>query len=123
VDFAQSARLLLREEILFGRHGEQPGTLRQRLRVTLDGRALYDQELAAGPDAPGWTGPAVTAGHRSAGNLLVVDPELPDDGPDAPGAVMALPGPAALATILAPDTAALRRRLNAALTHLLSSRP
>ncbi|MFC8567894.1 urease accessory protein UreD [Streptomyces sp. NPDC057245] len=68
------ARLLLHEEVLFGRHGEPPGRYRQRIRVETVHGPLYDQELNAGPDAPGWDGPAVTAGHRAAGTVLVVDP-------------------------------------------------
>lgn len=113
------ARLLLREETLFGRHGEHPGELRQRLRVEVDGRPVHDQELAVG--APGWDGPAVTAGHRAVGSLLVVEPghaPVPADayGPDA--AAMPLPGPGTLVSALAPDTSTLRKRLDAALTDL-----
>lgn len=70
------ARLLLREEIVLGRYGEQPGILRQRLRVQIEGRPLLDQELAIGLAAPGWDGPAMTGGHRALGSILVADPVL-----------------------------------------------
>jgi urease accessory protein len=120
------ARLLLREEILFGRHQEQPGTFRQRLRIVRDHRPLYDQELAVGPGTPGWDGPAVTAGHRSAGTLLVVDPDGSAPAPAtarAPHtAVMALAGPATMTSTLAPDTATLRRRLDTALARIVTGR-
>jgi urease accessory protein len=116
------ARLLLREEVLFGRYGEQPGAVRQRLRVTLGGRPVHDQELAAGPGATGWNGPAVTASKGCAGSLLVVDPggrdALPAAGEGA--AVMALPGPGFLLGALAEDTTTLRRRLDAGLGHIVT---
>ncbi|WP_203596503.1 urease accessory protein UreD [Actinomadura bangladeshensis] len=76
ISLEQGARLLLREETLFGRHGEQPGDLRQRPRVMLDGRPLLDQELAIGPSAPAWEVPSVTAGNQTTGTLLLVDPGL-----------------------------------------------
>lgn len=75
VDLAPTARLVLREEQVLGRHGEPPGTLTTRLTVRRAGRPLLDQELAFGPLAPGgWDGGAVLGGHRATGQLLVVDP-------------------------------------------------
>jgi urease accessory protein len=122
-----TARLLLREEVLFGRHGEQPGALRQRLRVVRDDRPLYDQELAVGPTAPGWNGPAVTGGHAAAGALLVVEPTWSDGPPPATpyaagAALLPLCGPAVLVSALAPDTKVLRRQLDAMLTLIVSDR-
>lgn len=116
-----TGRLLLREELVLGRHGEEPGALRQRFRVRLGGRPLYDQELSVGPAAEGWHGPAVTGGHRALGSVLVVDPasrEAPEDMPAAgplggDAAVMPLAGPAVLLGALAPDTVELRHRLEA----------
>ncbi|MER5437795.1 urease accessory protein UreD [Streptomyces sp. NPDC002790] len=125
IDLAPGARLLVREELLLGRHGETPGTVRQRLRVQLDGRPLHDQELALGPDVPGWHGPAVTGGRTALGSVLVVDPlwaHRPDQKPAvhaADGAALfPLSGPAVLAAALAPDSAALRHQLDACLTRL-----
>lgn len=129
VALAAGARLLLREEVLFGRYGEQPGALRQRLRVEVEDRPLYDQELAAGPDAPGWDGPAVTGGRHAVGSVLLVDPaadphaRTDDGGGGADSAVMALPGPGLLISALAPDSTALRRRLDAALDGVLAAPP
>lgn len=121
------ARLLLREQTLFGRHGEPPGTLRQRLRVVLDQYPLYDQELSTGPTAAGWDSPAVTAGNRTVGSLLVVDTAghtTLQDSPRRPDtAALTLTGPAILISTLAADTATLRRNLDTALTHLCSGDP
>ncbi|WP_128980262.1 urease accessory protein UreD [Streptomyces roseicoloratus] len=131
VELAPTARLVLREEQVLGRHAEEPGTLVSRLTVRRAGRPLLDQELAIGPGAPGgWDGPAVLAGHRAIGQLLVVDPEF-DDPASRPAesrllgehAVLApLAGPATLVTAVAPDALALRRALDEALGHLTGGR-
>ncbi|MFK0012821.1 urease accessory protein UreD [Streptomyces sp. NPDC091027] len=121
IRLAPTARLVLREEQVLGRAGEAPGLLRSRLTVTRDGRPLLDQELACGPGAPGgWDGPAVLAGHRALGQLLVVDPAFAAQPP--PAAVLGefavaapLAGPAVLVTALAPDALLLRERLDEAL--------
>ncbi|MDQ1012264.1 urease accessory protein [Streptomyces sp. V4I23] len=118
VELAPGARLVLREEQVLGRHGEEPGTLVTRLTVHRSGRLLLDTELACGPGAPGgWDGPAVLAGHRAVGQLLVVDPAYADKpreplllGPTA--ALAPLAGPAVLVTAVAADARALRRLLD-----------
>ncbi|MEU5861676.1 urease accessory protein UreD [Nonomuraea sp. NPDC047529] len=124
VDLAATARLVLREEQVLGRFGEPPGRLAVRLVVHRDGHLLLDQQTAYGPDAPGWDGPAVLAGHRAAGQILIVDPELErhplqarlfGDGPaTGQAALTPLAGPAALITALAPDSLRLRHLLDAA---------
>ncbi|ROV67846.1 urease accessory protein UreD, partial [Streptomyces globisporus] len=79
VQLAPTARLLLREEQILGRHGEPTGALTTRLTVHRAGRPLLDQQLTYGPDAPeGWDGPAVLAGHRATGQLLLADPSFGD---------------------------------------------
>ena len=122
VTLEPGARLLLREELLLGRHAEQPGAIRQRLRVCLDNRPLHDQELAVGPGVAGWDGPAVTGGRRALGSLIVVDPDWPDHPADLPPpvtgadtALLPLSGPAALVTALANDALELRHRLDTGL--------
>ncbi|MEE1755418.1 urease accessory protein UreD [Streptomyces sp. SP18CS02] len=124
-DLAPTARLVLREEQILGRHGEEPGTLATRLTVRRAGRPLLDQELRYGPGAPGgWDGAAVLAGHRAVGQLLVVDPDF-DEKPTGPrligdAAVLApLAGPAVLVTAVAPDALRLRRVLDEALASLV----
>lgn len=106
---AAGARLVLREELVLGRHGEAPGHLTTRLTVDHDGRPLLDQELAFGPGAaPGWDGPAVLGPHRALGQLLLVP------APPAGAALPPLPpltsrtllaGSGLLLTSLAPRTA------------------
>ncbi|WP_431987671.1 urease accessory protein UreD [Streptomyces parvulus] len=124
VDLAAGARLLLREEQVLGRAGEEPGRLTSRLTVRIDGRCVLDQELACGPGAPGgWDGPAGLAGHRAVGQLVVVRPGFAAEPPAARvlgegAAVMPLAGPAALVTAVAPDALRLRRLLDEALASL-----
>ena len=121
VELAAGARLVFREEQVLGRAGEEPGRLTSRLTVRLGGRPLLDQELACGPGAPGgWDGPAVLAGHRALGQLVVVRPEFEKDPPKARllgeyAALTPLAGPAVLVTVLAPDALRLRRVLDEAL--------
>lgn len=120
-ELAPTARLLLREEQVLGRAGEDPGLLRSRLAATRDGRPLLDQELTCGPGAPGgWDGPAGLAGHRALGQLLVVEPDFERNPPAAAllgefAAVTPLAGPAVLVTVLAPDALRLRELLDAAM--------
>ncbi|MFF1303483.1 urease accessory protein UreD [Streptomyces sp. NPDC058307] len=124
IDLASTSRLVLREEQVLGRVGEEPGRLSSRLVLRVAGRTVLDQELSCGPGAPGgWDGPAVLAGHRAVGQLLVVRPEFADEPVPAQvlgegAAVMPLAGPAALVTAVAPDARLLRRVLDAALLTL-----
>lgn len=124
VELAATARLVLREEQVLGRVGEEPGRLTSRLTVRVAGQAVLDQELACGPGAPaGWDGPAVLAGHRAVGQLIVVRPEFAAApviaGVLGEGAsVVPLAGPAALVTAVAPDALGLRRLLDEALASL-----
>ncbi|OIJ66988.1 urease accessory protein [Streptomyces mangrovisoli] len=124
VELAAGARLVLREEQVLGRAGEEPGRLTSRLSVRIAGRAVLDQELACGPGAPGgWDGPAVLGGQRAAGQLIVVRPEFAAEPVRARmlgegAAVLPLPGPAAAVTAVAPDGLRLRRVLDEALALL-----
>ncbi|MGW0737777.1 urease accessory protein UreD [Streptomyces sp. NPDC002851] len=121
VDLDPGARLVLREELVLGRTGEPPGALRSRITVRRAGRPLLDQELACGPGAPGgWDGPAVLAGHRAVGQLIVVRPEFEDEPVaarmlDDGAALTPLAGPAVLVTAVAADGLRLRRVLDEAL--------
>ena len=141
VRLAADATLVLRDEVLLGRHGERGGACRTRLAVDRDGgrgrRPLLRHELDVSGTDPASLGPAVLAGHRAAGTLLTVDPdgthepagtgggvtfsefsEAGAEGNAAAGgqrwvAVMPLAGPGVLVTALAHDTRTLRRRLEA----------
>lgn len=120
----ESARLIAREEVVLGRHGEQPGDLQQRLRVTRGGQPIYHQSLTVGPATVGWDSPAVVAAHRAIGSLLVVDPGWQDGAQvrppalDGDAAFMPLAGPAVIATATYDDSLRLRRSLASALAQL-----
>ncbi|GAA3089260.1 urease accessory protein UreD [Streptomyces rectiviolaceus] len=123
-ELAGSASLVLREEQVLGRTGEEAGRLTSRLTVRRAGRLLLDQELSCGPGAPGgWDGPAVLAGHRAIGQLVVVRPEFEHNRPEPTllgdgAALTPLAGPAVLVTAVAPDALRIRRILDAALRTL-----
>jgi urease accessory protein len=119
VSLEAGASLLLREEVLLGRHGEAGGAARSVLRADYDGRPLLRHAVeVSGADAVS-RGPAVLAGHRGFGTLLVAGPAAgqwaaavdggPGRGPVS--AVMPLAGPGVLVTALADDAVTLRRRL------------
>ncbi|MET8977305.1 urease accessory protein UreD [Streptomyces sp. NPDC004539] len=125
VDLDTGARLVLREEQILGRAGEETGRLTSRLTLRVGERPVLDQELSCGPGAPGgWDGPAVLGGHRAVGQLLVVRPEFTDSPvparvlADGAATVVPLNGPAALVTALAPDGLVLRRVLDGVLAEL-----
>jgi urease accessory protein len=145
VTLAEGASLLLRDELLLGRHGEAGGACRTELRVSYAGRPLLRQSLEVSGTDRADLGPAVLAGHRGVGTLLQVGPAIgtrpagavdpatagagqPDvaagagratvavTGGQATVAVMPLAGPGILVTAIADDAVTLRRRLSASLT-------
>ena len=66
---AAGARLALRETLVLGRHGEQPGRLRHEVRVRRDGAGPV---FADGLDAvPGRTA-VLLGGHRAIASVLVI---------------------------------------------------
>ena len=115
VTLAAGASLLLRDELILGRHGEPGGASRTSLRVDYGGRPLLRQSLeVTGTDAAS-LGPAILAGHRAAGTLLHAGPDIPSERPACAGAeaaVMPLAGPGILVTALAHDAVTLRQRLS-----------
>lgn len=115
VTLAEGASLLLRDELLLGRHGEAGGAARSVLRVDYAGRPLLRQSLEiSGTDAVS-LGPAVLARHRAVGNLLRAGPASRTDDvtrADVTVAAMTLAGPGVLITALANDAVTLRRRLD-----------
>ncbi len=112
VTLAPDATLLAREEIILGRHGERGGECVTRTRVDLDGVPLLRQEVTVGGTDEVGLGPAVLAGHRAFGSLLIVDNDRPFTGMVDDGvAVMPLAGPGTVITAVAPDARALRHAL------------
>jgi urease accessory protein len=117
---AEGASLLLRDELLLGRHGEAGGAARSALHVTYAGRPLLRQSLEVPGADPVTMGPTLLDGHRAVGTLLWVDPASRElTGGPVPGrtgeavAVMPLAGPGILVTALANDAVTLRRNLSA----------
>jgi urease accessory protein len=118
-----SARMMMREELLRGRHREIGGTVRQRVTVHRGGAPLYRQDLTVGPEAIGGNGAAVLGGAHAVGTVLTVDPVWEQTPPGqrliSPGAaVMPLAGPGVLISSVAEDNLALRKGLHAGLSHL-----
>ncbi|MCA2183417.1 urease accessory protein UreD [Nonomuraea glycinis] len=108
---ASDARVLWREEIVFGRYGEQPGRCHARFDATLDGRPLLRQEFTVGTPALD-TSPAVYGDARCVGTTLIAGPVPLAEAVVADGvAVLPLAGPATLVSALALDAVALRTRL------------
>lgn len=123
IELAASARMILREEIILGRHGEAPGDLASRLRVTRDGAALYDQSLRFGPSADGWNGAAVLGNGGAVGSVVAVDPGWTDRPPTPlpfhrDAALTPLAGPGVAIGAVAADSLALRRLLARGLREL-----
>jgi urease accessory protein len=115
VTLAAGASLLLRDELILGRHGEPGGASRTSLAADYAGRPLLRQALEVSGADPVSLGPAILAGHRAIGTLLHVDPARTASlGGDAEVAVMPLAGPGILVTALAHDAVTLRQRLTRA---------
>ncbi len=125
VRLAAGARLVWRDELVLGRHGEGPGRVASRIEVDAGGVPLMRQELRVGEGAPGWLGAAVTGGAGAVGMVLVVGfgpagdlPELTAAALGPEVAVLPLAGGGTLVSALAPDALELRRRLDAGLETL-----
>lgn len=114
VEAAADATLLWREDLVCGRHHEPPGAVRTHLTVRYAGRTLYRHDLAIGPDAPGWSGPAVLGAGRAIGTLIAAPAEAlpPACPPTADAAVLPLAGPGVLATAVGADIRQVRAALD-----------
>jgi urease accessory protein len=112
ITLAGTASLLLRDEVILGRHGERGGSCVTRLSVDRAGRPLLRQETAVGGDDEVSLGPAVLAGHRMTGSLLVVGTCSPPGSCGEGAAVMPVADGATLVTAVADDAPTLRRRLS-----------
>ncbi|MFV2101550.1 urease accessory protein UreD [Micromonospora sp. LOL_024] len=120
VEVADSGVVYWRDELICGRHQEQPGDVQVDTWVDLGGRPLLRQTVAVGPNAPGWDGPAVLGGAAATGSLLVIDPTRPVEPPSVRGTVTRMPlagGPATLWNATAPHAHALRTVLESAARH------
>lgn len=97
VELAAGARLVWREEVVFGRHGEAAGDIRLATTIRRQSRPWYRGDVAVGPAHP--DGPAILGGARVLATLITTET---DAGAAAtPGAaVMPLVGGGVVATAL-----------------------
>jgi len=120
VRMAAGAALVWRDELVCGRHGEDPGDASTDITVRHAGATLYRHEFAVGPAAPGWCGAAVLGERRAVGSLVVVGADPPPAataGDDS--AIMPLAGPGYVAMAVGADI----RHVRAALHSLSASCP
>jgi urease accessory protein len=99
------AAAVTRELVVLGRHGEQAGRYRSRLRCELDGTPLLHDEVRLPGDTP-----VDLDGAGAYGSLALLGLE---SGPGDPEE-LALAGPGRVLRALAPDAAPLHARLAAA---------
>jgi urease accessory protein len=115
VHLAAQSRLVLREELVAGRHGEPAGVVRSGLTVTRAGAPVLAQTLTVG--GPAWP-PGVPS--RAIGSLLVVGPPGAEPAAASLGAwavVMPLAHPGAtVVSVLADDARSVRFLLDEALS-------
>jgi urease accessory protein len=115
IDLEDGAVLVWREELVLGRHGEIGGSVVTRASVDLAGQPLLRHELALGPRFPSGAGPAVTAGARAVGSLVLVGLEVtvPAATLGPTSAVLPLAGAGEQIVALAGGAVGLRRLLDA----------
>ena len=109
---AEGAVAVWADSLALGRTGEQPGQVELRLDADLAGKPLLRDGLRAGPQAPGWDGPAVLDRARHVGTLAILGEDAAIDGGMAlagPGTLVRVMGAAAagVAAALAPSRRAL----------------
>ncbi|GIF03495.1 urease accessory protein UreD [Actinoplanes siamensis] len=105
--------LLWRDDLVCGRHGEVCGDVLADTLVRYGGTTLHRHELAVGPRAPGWDGPAVLGAGRAIGTLLTAGPDAVTPGSAGPAvALMPLAGPGMLATAVGADIREVRAALD-----------
>lgn len=122
IDLAEDARLFYREELVLGRHGEDPGNLSSRLNVRRGGRPLSIQRFDLGPASIGFDSPAVAGGALGVGSVVIVEPEggLPQATAisDPRSALLPIDETCVQINALGDDALALRKRLDASLAEL-----
>ncbi|MCY1142260.1 urease accessory protein UreD [Actinoplanes sp. Pm04-4] len=114
VDVADGGSLLWRDDLVCGRHGEDPGDFRADTTIRYAGSTVYRHELSVGSRAPGWSGAAVLSGGRAVGTVIAVPATLLPPPTSGPGdfAIMPLAGPGALATAVGTDIRPVRAALD-----------
>lgn len=131
VDLAGGGSVIWREEIVLGRSGERPGDLRAGLDIVSERVPLLRQELAVGPAASGYDGPAVAGHSRALGTVTVAGAVAPAElpsGTSAPAAssefaLMALEHGGWQAAAVTDSAPRLRKLLDEGLHALLAPAP
>lgn len=123
VELAADARFFLRESLITGRYGEEPGDVQQHVRVLREGVPVYDQNLRLGPGFRGWDSPAVTDRARAVGSMIVVDPGSTigvgrSDLVDHATVSVGLEDDVVQVSAVAPDSLELARSMDEALSRL-----
>lgn len=108
LSLAATASVLWREEIVFGRHGEEPGRCRIRFDAVIDGSPLLRRQLAVGDPAVD-TSPAVYGTARCVGTTLLAGPAFPPPAGRRPATATVADGVAVL-PLAAPAPSSPRRR-------------
>ncbi|MBU2666694.1 urease accessory protein UreD [Actinoplanes bogorensis] len=103
VDVAEGGTLLWRDDLVCGRHHEDSGNVRLDTTIRYAGTTLYRHDLAVGPAAPGWSGPAILGGGRAIGTIVFAPDTMPATSGPGDYALMPLAGPGMLATAIADD--------------------
>lgn len=127
IDLDPTARLLVREEVVLGRHREASGSVRQSIRVRRGSQQVYCQDVDLGTGVG--HSPVVAAGFRAVGSMLLFDPRAADQlmttatahrpvGSAATCALMPLGSGGVLVGAFAHDTVDLRRQLSEGLASL-----
>jgi urease accessory protein len=122
ITLAEGAMLILRDEVILGRHDERGGTCTTQLRVDYADAPLLRHEVTVSGTDEVSLGPAMLAGCRAFGSLLSAGPGSCPLGsalaspasPASPAdgvAMLRLAGPGILVTALALDALTLRRLL------------
>lgn len=89
VRLVPGASVWWREEWVLGRHGEDPGRWRSRMRLHVGAAPVLVSDTATGPGAPGWESRAVLAGARAFSGVVAVGPAYSSKRAPAAGVVMA----------------------------------
>jgi urease accessory protein len=103
LELAAGAAAVTRELVVLGRHGEEPGRYRSRVRAELDGRPLLHDEVRL--DGPGT--PVDLDGARAYGSLALLGLKTAWADPDE----LVLAGPGAVLRALGAEAADVQARL------------
>jgi urease accessory protein len=112
LELSEGAAAVTRELVVLGRHGEEPGRYRSRVRAELRGSPLLHDEVRLPGDTP-----VDLDGARAYGSLALLGLEAEPADRDE----LALAGPGRVLRALAPDAATLAARLAAAETAWLAA--